>query len=175
MNISQKVILLVTGSIASGKDTFSKSLKNWQFCKLSIANSLKDQVSKENDIPISELYFRETKEVHRQLIRNTAMETKFKHGEDFYINKTINIMKNLKRNRYVISDFRYPNEFHACRKMFPEYIVLPIRIERFKSGADDSNLKEFPIPFVIKNNGNRQELEDSVETFVEKVLFNNIN
>ncbi|CAK0773832.1 hypothetical protein CCP3SC1AL1_690011 [Gammaproteobacteria bacterium] len=132
------MIILLSGYAGSGKDTVADWICNKYptFQKLSIASSLKEHTSKKYNFDINLCYTQEGKKTIidseanagigngnatvRDLLIYEAIELKRLHGDDYFINKIVDVI-NAHANanaHYVISDVRYTNEIYRIENVY---------------------------------------------------------
>lgn len=160
-----KKILLVSGKACSGKDTVSDILiekygrDKWE--KFRFADSLKDEVSSIYNIKKEHFYTQEGKKMinryglsNRDLLINHGSKRR-DQNPDYWVDKLKEKIRNTDKN-VIVSDFRFPNEFHGlyCSK-YPDNLKT-MRITRKNSLNIDSPsekmLDDFIFDYYIDNN-----------------------
>lgn len=151
------MILLLSGSVGVGKDTFADYLvNNHKFIKFSFADSLKEQCSIDYNIDINNFYDRKLKETLiddskiSKLFNITFRNILIQHGKkersidiDCFVKNVINkiyideiLSLQNKEINYVISDCGFLNEQTLFKKMFNNVITIWIdrKIDRIEDG-----------------------------------------
>ena len=170
--MSRKVLLL-SGFIASGKDTVADylvSMKNYR--KFSFADSLKEFTANKYGFLKSLCYTHAGKKMPYTYPNGdvtTVRDLLIKEGgeqralnENVWIEYVINsiLKETLEDSKIVISDFRYPNEYLQIKKQFDD--TTTIRITREDAGITDIEsehlLDNFSFDKYINNDGSYEEL-----------------
>ena len=179
------VVFLVSGWAHSGKDTLAKILvESYDFQKYAFADAIKQQVSREQDIPLEWCYDQErkseclpgetTKTLREELIR-VGEEGRAKNKGYWAEQIASKIKKSMLKGkeRFVISDWRNLEELWTLQKEIPDATFIPFRIERPSQllspvpDATEYNLMGFPFWRVISNSGTIVRLICQVENIVE--------
>ncbi|HEY9703574.1 MAG TPA: hypothetical protein V6C58_14090 [Allocoleopsis sp.] len=180
-----KTILMLSGYSCSGKDTLADFLvKKYSFCKLSFADSLKKLVISKYSLDPELVYTQEGKkseilirkvngiEVYSKIsVRNLlileGMEAR-KSDPDIWTKKVIDQIELHKDySRFVISDFRFPNEYKLLKEKYNGY-VKTIRISRpdilISKDPSEHQLDYFIFDYAIDN-------DSTIDNFFNKVNF----
>lgn len=184
-------IVLVSGFSGSGKDTFADFLANgFGFKKMAFADKLKRHTAvKYGFDPMLTL----TQSGKRQVIHINGIDLsvrdcliyeskKFKSlcGENIFakhITDRINELNDINDNTdIVISDFRFPNEYHWLRGELDTNIVT-VRINRYEKSPINSDtenqLNDFSFDYVINNDGDLHNYISKIALIVNKMFGKN--
>jgi dephospho-CoA kinase len=184
VNYNMKKIILVSGKARSGKGEFSKFLKqklenqNNKVVQTFFAKYLKqysmdlgwDGISKDE-------YWREfLQNIGTELIQE-QLNMKTFHPKR--ISEDIIILNCYGIDYFIIDDCRFKREVYYIKSVFPNDVIT-IRIESNNSRSDLNNeqlqhkseidLDDFKFDFIIKNDGNLEELDNKVDIFIKQNL-----
>lgn len=164
------MIILVSGWIKSGKDTFANHLeKNYNYNHLAFADVLKKYVSHKYDVPLHLCYSHEGKDTLIKKVGMTVRQVLIKEGERmrqqdpyYWVNKISYVIQ----NNCVISDFRFPEEFQRLKELYKGE-VYTVRIERpgitTITDKTEHMLDRFDFDFTILNNGTLYEFYHKID------------
>ncbi len=162
-------IVLVTGWVGSGKDTFANVLvKHKGYRRFAFADPIKEMVAQEHKIPIELLHTQVGKQtvVDGKTLRQHCIDLgESKRREDIqYWGKMIaQQIQESNCQKVVISDWRLLPELFAIQNAFPNAFIVPIRMNRaaqYISSVPDLteySLLGFPFVFIIQNSGISEE------------------
>ena len=130
-------IILLRGFSNSGKDFIGEILCNqYNYTRYAFADSLKNMVSKKFNCPIEILHSQEGKKqicetdslgrTYRQILIDEALRLRNVDSDIF----AQYCCKEIKHDKVVITDWRYPNEIQILTDSFPGYIITPVHIQR---------------------------------------------
>lgn len=125
--------ILISGKRCSGKDTVASLIKEKlgkDTVILGFANVLKYNYAKSiatNEIDTQCIYEKlineyKFKEQHRENLINLAKSEKIKHGDDIWVRRLLDYVKNLNVKTIIIPDFRFKVEFEYFRNL-KAYII----------------------------------------------------
>ena len=179
---------MISGWAHSGKDSVAKTLvESYDFQKLAFADPIKQQVAREQGIPLEWCYDQVKKSgplesdpsrtLREELIR--VGEEARKGDPDIWARQIgEKIIKSASRGqrRFVISDWRILQELWCIQKVCPDMCILPLRVERpsqLVSPVPDMTeygLLGFPFRHTIRNVGSLSRLWEEVVAFIEEDL-----
>lgn len=205
--VYNKFIIMVSGWKGSGKDTFSSFLTSkYGFKRIAFADVLKDQVSRRycinryifddqskkeeplSDFPVSDSL----------LTADMLDHYKFRYGRRYHTPRSLLILeaklaRSINKNvwveyvadqirsydydRIIITDYRYNNEYHVLKELFPHHKIITIRINRFDTlsciDQSEHSLDKFNFDFIINNKGTISDLKKEAEVFIETNIKSN--
>lgn len=177
-----KKLILVTGKMKSGKDTFCNILKDFygNVDQFAFATKVKEITAKLCGLTMEQL------ETYKAQYRTNLIFVGTVGREldpDMWVKKLVESDAFNKSECAIITDARFKNELNY---KFQGFKTLKVRIKssdenRIKRGANEDllndpseiDLDDIPdskFDFVIENNGSRQEFEQSVLSFRSKFL-----
>ena len=200
---SPKLILALSGWAGSGKDTAGAALVEFLgFQRLSFADALKHNTAVQYGLPVECFHDRELKEAAIMQFPVTETEgiplgasvdsveywtprglailegrTKRLVDPDYWVRLLFTPMfaaEQVGLTLFVLTDWRFPNEVAALRRLNPEYEIVTVRIDRFEEtiSMDDSetalNNEEFD--HVIANHGTEEQFITSVTALAGDLL-----
>jgi len=164
-----RTIIMLSGKAGSGKDyTANWLVKNKGFTRFAFADHLKDLVSYRYNIKRSLFDTQEGKKIQivaegekfslRYLLIATAKMERYKNNLVF-VNKVKTDIEASPCKKIVISDFRYPEEYHALKDYFCgiqsggsiETIRVECRTFVDINDVSESQLDSFPFDTTIPN------------------------
>lgn len=198
---NNKVVILVSGKIGSGKDTVTKILKEkiekkigekvlHEFFARALKEKCKDSFRplidflnktfeeiRDESIDISHLitkdenFFENKNEITRNLLQIVGSEIVRSVDPDYWVNKTIENIKNSEMWVVIISDCRFPSEIEAIEDNFP---TIKIRVSRsldrsrpFNEHHSEKALDDYKHwDMYIKNNGTLEQLEILIDDLI---------
>lgn len=184
-------IIAFNGPPNSGKDTGAEYLKRaFNANVLTLAKPVYEMVSRIYGVPINDLYEHKSKthpllgeKTTREVMTFWGEQTKYLHGQDIWINKTINDMrKRFSLPFYVISDLGFQVELDRLVDEFgAENIFINFLYRKDCSFVDDSRNYITPYRYGrtldreiaharIENNGTIAEYETKLKNVVEEWL-----
>ena len=169
-------ILLIGGKAGSGKDTVAKIIKE-NFPKvrlLAFATRIKD-------IAYSIGWSGEKDEKGRRLLQHIGAVGR-EYNKNTWVNDVVYKLKspmlNKNTNIFVITDFRFPNEYQVLKENFPNSIYTICVTGRQANLGDENSkdisensLNDFVFDFVIDNSGSKEDLETNVVKLLEDELL----
>lgn len=187
--MTQPLILLLSGWSHAGKDAVAKILvESFDFQKFAFADPVKQEISKQYDIPLEWCYDQKKKSeivesdkqkrTLRELFIHTAESARDKDSEIWgrIIGEKIQKSSARGKRKFVVSDWRMVEELWALQKANPDALIVPIQVQRpsqLISPVPDwteYNLLGFPFWRVILNNGTIARLSIHVTKFMEEDL-----
>lgn len=166
------VIILVAGKAGSGKDTVADYVvKKYSFVKLAFADALKEYVSKKYKINKELMYTQQGKKslfnkktTIRQLLISEAT-IKREEDEDFWVNILIAQIKKEPHKKYIISDFRFPNEYYSLYRHFSSIYTIEVYNPNVKQINDptETSLKNFHFDYCITNDSTLKDLYKKID------------
>jgi dephospho-CoA kinase len=164
------MIVMISGRSGSGKDTVGEILKK-NYTRLAFADELKKEVSKKYNIPIELMNSQEGKKTLIPGSEKTVREILIEHGEEerkkdknVWIKKIISKIK--KEKNYIITDWRFKNEYEEIKKNYEK--IITIRIERKKINkiendrGSETELDNYKFDYIVKNDGTIEELKKMI-------------
>lgn len=173
-----KTIVLLSGYAESGKDTVGAHLVSKHgFTRLAFADKLKDEVVAKFHLDRRLL---DTPAGKRTIVDQEGVSIRdllIQHGTERRKNDTRcfvdPIIEEIKEAadpdaKFVITDFRYNNEFMTIHDFFgPTICLRTIRINRFPQplfeSESETKLDSFPFHYTIDNLGSLEDLIDSLD------------
>ena len=171
-------IILLRGFSNSGKDFIGEILCNqYNYTRYAFADSLKNIVAKQLNCSIDILHSQDGKSqvchtdplrrTYRQILIDEALRLR-NIDSDFFAKQCC---KDIKHDKVVITDWRYPNEFQTIKNAFPNYKIIPVYIQRFNQiKSPVNNISEYQLvrqnDFTIINN-----MDITIYTEVEKLIY----
>lgn len=183
------MIVLLNGLSRSGKDTAAKVFsEKHSLCHVKISKTVKDVVSAMFGVPLGALEDdrKDRKDPRQQVSPRDMMKFIGTHvgqfeierllpgtNRCFWINRLIDRMDPNKS--YVISDYRYPHEYVALKRAFPNTPVFRVRLKpEFSSfyapAVMDDTETEMPYDYLLVNK-NPQQLQEDIEKLVKFKFF----
>ncbi len=188
--MSARIAILLSGYLASGKDTVGAFLSAYGFRRYAFADALKDEVAELYDLDRAALDTQEGKQQQVSITGKPHMSARtllITHGQmrrtenvNYWVEKVATRILADKCHRVVITDWRFPNE-HACLLKLLDDIddidnlnwnINTLRINRWEQPPlrDDSELAldSFPFDTIIDNRASVTiaKLKRSVDEFV---------
>jgi len=172
-------IILLRGFSNSGKDFIGEILCNqYNYTRYAFADSLKNIVAKQLNCSIDILHSQDGKSkvchtdplrrTYRQILIDEALRLRNIDSDIF----AKYCCKEIKHDKVVITDWRYPNEFQTIKNAFPNYKIIPVYIQRFNQiKSPVNNISEYQLvnrqnDFTIINN-----MDITIYTEVEKLIY----
>jgi hypothetical protein len=171
------MIILVSGWIKSGKDTFAELLqKEYNFTQVAFADSLKTYVASKYKIPVSWCYTHEGKDSIIKKVGMTVRQVLIKESERIkeinpfhWVNATIYSIRSCPN--VVISDFRFPVEVNRLKQIFPERHIVTVRINRFEKALSahftEHALDDYDFDIIVDNIGTPSEFETNIRNVMD--------
>lgn len=175
-------IVMIAGKAGSGKDTLADYLvSNYNYEKISLADSLKHMVCKKYNLTKDHVYTREGKRKQVTVmdngnkittVRNLLIKESYlkkEHNPDFWVDilldKLFKINKTYKNKRIVIPDFRFPNEYSKLYQYFSDIKTINIYRTDHEMINDESenSLINFLFDYNFLNNTTKQDLYKQYE------------
>jgi hypothetical protein len=180
------IIVLFGGRIGSGKDTAASVLKEvFGFKQTAFADNLKEVCSKLLNIDLNHFYDRELKETPlpywdnktpRQILQKVGTDLlRDQFDTDVWVKALASKVKDNYGN-YVISDWRFPNEFSKLQELFPscKFITVEIRRPDILTGREEEQHKsensKLDAQYVMYNDGSIQEFKEKVEVSFKRLF-----
>jgi len=177
------MIVLLNGLSRSGKDTAAKVFSDkHSLCHVKISKTVKDVVSAMFGVPLEALEDDRKDRPQAQPQAHISPRDMMKFigthvgqweierllpgtNRCFWINRLIDQMD--PKKSYVISDYRYPHEYVALKRAFPETPVFRVRLKpEFSSFSPpavmDDTETEMPYDYLLVNK-NPQQLQKDIE------------
>jgi len=172
-------IILLRGFSNSGKDFIGEILCNqYNYTRHAFADSLKKMVAKQFNCNIDILHSQEgklqicqrdsLKRTYRQILIDEALRLRNIDSDIF----AKHCCKEIKHDKVVITDWRYPNEIQNIIDTFPNYKIIPVHVQRMNQiQSPVVNISEYHLidrqnDFVIINN-----MDKTIYKEVEKLII----
>lgn len=183
------LILMFSGWSGCGKDAAASLLTDeLNFYRVAFADALKRDVSHKTDIPLEIFHNVAAKDrplahpckaypdarTPRDLLLAHALKARAADPAVFAkaVNRQIHDAMVLDQQRFVISDWRYANEYECVRAAFPRARIVRIRIQRphVEPSGDPSEHELDAATFddTIMNDGCISDLRDTLRHIVRK-------
>jgi len=179
------IILLIRGFAGAGKDTFGNLLvKKFGYKRFAFADFLKEMVSEKYGVPLNTLHSQAGKEGYssdgertwRQVLLDEAAEERARNPDVFATMCAEAIFRDAVREKFVITDWRFPNELRVIRDRFPSAKVFTILIRRKSQGGvspvahpSEYLLLEHSPDYIIENNGTEADLIAKAKYIIQVV------
>ena len=174
-------IILLRGFSHSGKDFVGKILKEkYGYQQFSFADSLKMIVSDKYKCDIELLYSQEGKlqicqsdslrRTYRQILIDEALLLR-NNDDDIFTKYCCEKMKQSGYNKFVITDWRYPNELEAISKNF-SCPIIPVNIHRINQL--ESPVKDISEYHLVNRTGDyvvENRMDDSIILEIDKLIL----
>lgn len=166
-------ILLIGGYSNSGKDVCAQFFKQRGYVHLAFADLLKRNVMRKYGLSETKVF---TQYGKKELIGGTTVrEILIKEAElarsldpDVFAKKVRDEILESDEKRFIISDFRFQNEYDVLAR---EFNVVSVRIERKSvpvlDYASEHALDNFKFDYTVENDGSLDELEDKLNVFLD--------
>jgi dephospho-CoA kinase len=142
------MIIGISGTLGSGKDTVAETLKSFGFQHISTADLLREEAKKLG------------RSVDRETLRKTGNELRTKFGSGYLVDLALSIKKT---DQVVISGIRSSGEVDKLKSLPYAYLIFvdaPIELrfqrisERKRNVEDNSTLEQFRESENVENAGN---------------------
>lgn len=169
-------VIMANGLIASGKDTLADTLVKYKgYEKFSLATVLKEFTSKKYGFNEQLCYTQKGKNIvipwaYRSVRQLLIIESEKAKENDayFFANACIKSILSSGCKKIVISDFRFPEEYHRFKEVFAD--VRTVKVVRpgnvVQDFASEHQLDDFVFDLEIMN-------DSTLENFEEKIISNN--
>jgi len=168
-----KSIILISGKAEHGKDSVAEMLKNKLDEKVFILH-FGDYVK---DLALRLGWNGKKDEEGRSFL--TELGNKFREKKsDFWINPVVDLISMLKDEYdiFVVPDTRYLNEIHIPSRLFWNYKIITLRVERLnytsslteeqKNNISENELNNYKFDYVIQYENGLENLEVEVDKFI---------
>ena len=168
------IILFIRGFAGAGKDTFGRIFtEQFGYKRFAFADFLKEMVSEKYGVPLATLHSQAGKEGYcddnirtwRQVLLDEAAEQRARNPDVFADMCANAIARETAYDNFVITDWRFPNEFRVLRDRFPAAKLFSVLIRRKSQGGvspvahpSEYLLLEHIPDFITENNGTEEEL-----------------
>jgi hypothetical protein len=177
-----KKIFMISGYMQSGKDLIGAYLiESFNFERFAFADSLKDEVASIYDINRDLMDTGFGKE-QKTKYNGTVREILIRHGNYrrsidsyYWSNKTLEQIKKSKSNNFVVTDFRFPDEYLCLkeRTTIDEFEIFTIRVNRYCyttiPDISETSLDQFKFSLIVENYGSKSELYTKIRNFTETI------
>jgi hypothetical protein len=180
------IIIFIRGFAGAGKDTLGKIFtERFGYMRIAFADLLKQMVSDKYGVPLALLHSQEGKleicpqtgYTWRQILLNEASEQRL-INPDIFASMCADAIEeaNSEYDKFVITDWRFPNEFRVVYDRFPTAQIRTILIQRKSQNGvspvqhPSEYLLVDTIPdFIINNNTSEDELAERAE-YIQQIL-----
>jgi hypothetical protein len=168
------IILFIRGFAGAGKDTFGNIfVQKFGYKRFAFADFLKEMVSAKYGVPLNTLHSQAGKEGYcddnirtwRQVLLDEAAEERGRNPDVFAAMCANAIARETAYDNFVITDWRFPNEFRVLRDRFPAAKLFSVLIRRKSQGGvspvahpSEYLLLEHSPDFITENNGTEEDL-----------------
>lgn len=166
---------MLSGHAGSGKDTAALAFRDYGFKIYSVAENVKLQSSKYHNFPyeltqtqqgkntvVLSQATSEMKTVRRFLIEDSLHNKIINNDSSFWIRLLVQQIKKDDPDFFVISDWRYKEEYNFLKFAFPEAEIIKIRIVRksviILNESSEHELDNERFNFIIHNEGTLSDL-----------------
>jgi len=174
---------MIAGKAGSGKDTAADYLRDlYSYNKLAFADTLKDFVAQKYSINKELMYSQHGKRTVingitvRELLIKEANAKKNDYP-NFWIDQLlhkISILKSRMFRKFVISDFRFINEFNELN-ILDDTNITTILIDRndnvgkYINDPSETSLDDFQFNFIVKNNSTIDEFYSLLDSIARQL------
>lgn len=185
--MEQPVIIAITGTFASGKDTAARFLEKKEFCHFSLSDEVREIIRERGSEPSRDEMFR------------VAQDVRVRYGNAYLADRVLEKIKKAGCKKYVVTSVRRPEEAQTLKqngaKLWAVDAPFEIRFERARSRGrigDGITFEEFKaqeerelasedpggqqIGNVLRladekldNGGSEKDFERAIELLLEKV------
>ena len=168
------IILFIRGFAGAGKDTFGNIfVQKFGYKRFAFADFLKEMVSAKYGVPLNTLHSQAGKEGYcddnirtwRQVLLDEAAEERGRNPDVFASLCADAIFSEVAYDKFVITDWRFPNELSVLRDRFPSAKIFTILIRRKSQNglspvahSSEYHLLEHSPDFIVENNGSEADL-----------------
>jgi len=163
-----KNIMMISGRAGAGKDTLGKM---FSYKRVAFADILKDSVSKRFSIDRNLLDTQHGKSLkyneentNRQILMEYATEMRIK-DINYWCKAVVDTINEDASDNFVITDFRYPNEFDYISKNVKNSKVSTILVIRSDAQVinhhSETSLNDFKFDHIIYNENTIKEFEQN--------------
>jgi phosphomevalonate kinase len=166
-------IILISGKAEHGKDSVAKLLKNKLGEKVFILH-YGDYVK---DLALRMGWNGKKDEEGRSFLTKLGNEFRQKKS-DFWINPVVDLISVLKDNNdiFIVPDTRHINEIHIPSRLFWNYKIITLRIERInyanslteeqKNDISENELNNYKFDYILQSESGLDNLESEVDKFI---------
>jgi hypothetical protein len=172
-------LIMLSGYLQSGKDTVGEYLcANYGFFRVAFADCLKDEVADQYQLPRSDLDTPSGKAKIDPATGETFRDLLIQHGQmrrsedpNYWIQRVLQRLKESKRTRIVITDWRFPNEHQVMRGAVGDTMHMSTwRVNRWEQPPlqDETEvaLDDYCFDHVVSNLGDKAALHQAVTEVV---------
>lgn len=168
------IILFIRGFAGAGKDTFGRIFTDQLgYKRFAFADYLKEIVSAKYGVPLATLHSQAGKEGYtpdgtrtwRQVLLDEAAEHRARNPDVFATMCADAMFAETAYDKFVITDWRFPNELRVLRDRFPSAKIFTILIRRKSQNgvspvahSSEYHLYEHSPDFIVENNGSEADL-----------------
>ena len=168
------IILFIRGFAGAGKDTFGRIFtEQLGYKRFAFADYLKEMVSAKYGVPLATLHSQAGKEgltpdgirTWRQVLLDEAAEQRARNPDVFATMCADAMLREVAYDKFVITDWRFPNELSVVRDRFPSAKIFTILIRRKSQNglspvahSSEYLLLEHTPDFIVENNGSEADL-----------------
>ena len=117
-------------------------------------------------------------EITRMIIQVIGTDFVRLADKDFWVKRAANVIQSSNSEMFVITDFRFPNEYYSLKDMIPGAKIVPVKIDRkieregiIHQHPSELALDEFKhFEEIIDNNGTLENTTENVKKMVEKYV-----
>lgn len=176
-------IILISGKAGCGKDTAADHMvdvlnkNNQKTMKIAFANYLKF---------LAKQYFNwngEKDDTGRTLLQQLGTDVvRNQYNRDFWVNNVVDIIEVAKNffdyQHFIISDWRFENEFSFIETVLGHFRIIKMRIERpqydkilnkeQENHPSEKALDDFEFDYILINNGGLEDYANQLTYFLNK-------
>lgn len=177
-----KTLIMISGYAGSGKDTMGVYLaRKWGYRRLAFADQLKDEASRIYGI---HRHLMDTADGKRACvvvngIQRSVRDVLVEYGTkcrskslQYFVNPVIDEIVRNEQEKFVITDWRYENEYIAIKRRFGDQIrLVTVRINRFAKplykSKSETQLDRFPFDVVVENTSSMNALMVKIDDLID--------
>lgn len=156
-------VVAFCGYAGCGKDTAADVLEMFGYQRIAFADALRNAVSEMFDIPVAHMLDRKLKETPidrppykspREILQYVGTEGMRSYYPTIWVDKIRRKIEANPEQRYVITDWRFPNEGEFLTEIGALRVRLDRRgVDRKFVHASESHIDTMPVDEVIRNDG----------------------
>lgn len=125
-----------------------------------------------------ENWYENKTEITRMIIQVIGTDFVRLADKDFWVKQAAKVIQSSTADYFIITDFRFPNEYYSLKDMIPGAKIVPVKIDRTieREGVIHQHPSELALDDfkhfeeTIDNNGTLEETEKNVKEMVSKYV-----